>query len=588
MRPNLLKILVLIAVVVGVFFMGPAASVRADRAADWATMFEGASRDLPTPVTPVATSAPGVLVVDLVDGATDSQLDELEVRVGATVDLAWLSDLTRDEALATGEVPNMREALANLAGDPLVEVAEPEILLQAFSFPNDPMFEQQWNLRAMGAPAGWELTPMGDGVVVAVIDTGVAQVEDLKQTKVLEGASFVSGEPSWVDENGHGTHVAGTIAQSTHNGVGVAGVAPMATILPIKVLSKHGFGSSSSIAAGIDHAVDGGADVINMSLGGAYSAVVHNAVRKAREAGVIVVAAAGNSGRRGVSYPGGLAESIGVSALGPDGQLAPYSSFGKGVDIAAPGGDKSKAGGGILQDTVDGAGHAYKEFQGTSMAAPHVAGAAAVLLSSGMPAEEVQSVLLSSASGDSVNERTGHGALNLESALGMSGELGEPVRFAFGAFVALWIAGLARSRRVPFPWVASLCGGAAAGGLFMLGGLLPMGTASTLLTTAFLHWPGVLFGYFWIGFPLWLSALVPLMVCFVGGPIRLLRPLALGFSAGVGAHLFWGAATLTLSPWLMSPITGTLWLCANGTLCLVLALALAGIEKLASNEEPRS
>ena len=587
MRPHLLKLAVIALVMIGVFLMGPNSSVKASRASDWATLYSGAARDLPTPVAPVSPHSMGTLVVDLVDGATEVDLQTLEALLDGA-DLAWLSPLSEDEALAIGNVADLAAAVEALQGNPLVEVVEPEITLQAFEFPNDPMYPQQWNMRAMGAPAGWENTPMGKGVIVAVIDTGVTVVEDLKDTHVLQGASFVRGEPTAADGNGHGTHVAGTIAQSTNNGVGVAGVAPKATILPVKVLSKQGFGTSAAIASGIDYAVDNGAQVINLSLGGGYSAVVHNAVRKAKKAGVIVVAAAGNSGRRGLGYPGGLAETIGVSALGPGGDLAPYSSFGKGVDIAAPGGDKTQSQGGILQDTVEGTGHAYKEFQGTSMATPHVAGAAAILLSTGMLADEVQSVLLSSAQGDAFNERTGHGALSLESALGMSGDLGEPFRFALGAFMALWIAGMSATRRTWFAPLAGIAGGAAAGGLFMLSGLLPASTATTMATTAFLHWPGVFMGYIWVGFPLWLSAIVPLIAGFIFGPSRLFRPLALGFSAGVGAHLFWGAATMTLSPWLMTPVTGAMWLCANGTVCLLVALALAGIEKLGTPSEPKS
>ena len=189
------------------------------------------------------------------------------------------------------------------------------------------MYGRQWNLKAMGAPAAWKRTKQGDGIIVAVVDTGVTKVEDLQGTKVLEGSSFVPGVKKALDDQGHGTHVAGTIAQTTHNGKGVAGVAPKATILPIKVLSGSGSGASPWIASGIDQAVDDGAKVINLSLGGGYSLIIHNAVKKARKKGVIVVAAAGNSGRQGVGYPGGLKETIGVSALGPDGELAPYSSW---------------------------------------------------------------------------------------------------------------------------------------------------------------------------------------------------------------------------------------------------------------------
>ncbi|MBW1877604.1 MAG: S8 family serine peptidase, partial [Deltaproteobacteria bacterium] len=211
----------------------------------------------------------GRLVVDLVDGASEHDLAEIERMIGA--DLDWTHPLSVDEALAEGDVPDLDDAVALLAGHPLVEVAEPALEMQAFGYPNDPMYAKQWHLRAMGAPVGWEQTPRGRKVIVAVIDTGVTQVEDLEGTKVLDGASFVPTAKTARDDNGHGTHVAGTIAQTTNNGKGVAGVAPEATILPVKVLSSWGSGMSSWIAAGIDYAVDDGADVINLSLGGSYS-----------------------------------------------------------------------------------------------------------------------------------------------------------------------------------------------------------------------------------------------------------------------------------------------------------------------------
>ena len=351
----------------------------------WFATGSGPARQLPAvPAAPAGSHVAGTIVVDLQDGASEADLQAVEQAIGA--DLDWAHPLAVDEALAVGHVSDVAAALDVLSRLPGVEAAEPEMTFElgpeAMSvpdvavphagFPNDPMYGKQWNLPAMGAPEGWRDTPQGKGVVVAVIDTGVTQVEDLKQTRVLKGATFVPDTKSAADDQGHGTHVAGTIAQSTNNGKGVAGVAPGATILPVKVLSAQGFGRSPWIAAGIDYAVDEGADVINLSLGGSYSPVIHNAIKKARNKGVIVVAAAGNSGRKGVGWPGALEETIGVSALGPDGSLAPYSSWGKGVDIAAPGGDTRKVDGGILQDTVGpgGKGHRYAAFQGTSMATP--------------------------------------------------------------------------------------------------------------------------------------------------------------------------------------------------------------------------
>lgn len=537
-----------------------------------------------------APDAAGRLVVDLVDGATERDLEAIEAVLGH--DLDWVHPLAVDEALVEGWVPDLDDAVAVLAHHPLVEVAEPEIRIEAFldgepsDFPNDPMYQKQWNLRAMGAPAGWSATARGRGVVVAVVDTGVARVEDLEGTQLLAGATFVPGSTTAEDDQGHGTHVAGTIAQTTHNGKGVAGVAPEATILPVKVLSKWGFGSSAWIAAGIDYAVDQGADVINLSLGGAYSGVIHNAVKKAKSKGVIVVAAAGNSGKEGVSYPGALAEAIGVSATGPDGSLAIYSSYGKGVDIAAPGGDKRVPGGGILQNTIDGrGGHHYAEYQGTSMATPHVAGAAAILMSQGIPANKVVQTLLESARGEGWDERLGHGHLDLGAALTGARDRSGAIRFALGAALALLIAQLATTRR-GFQVASAAAAGIAAGGIFFLDALpIPHRTVVDLLARGILDWPAVLVGPSWMHFPLWLSAALPLGVAFTLGAFRGTRPVAVGVSVGVAAHLFHGAATGGLQPWWLPGVLGVAWMGVNGVVSLLLGMGLAGAEKL--DEEGR-
>ena len=534
--------------------------------------------EAPVPLVAVP-DAGGTLVVDLVDGSSEADLEEIEALLGVNLD--WTHPLSVDEALAQGTVFDLDDAVALLADHRLVEVVEPEMQMGAFAWPNDPLYDKQWNLRAMGAPDGWTATRKGEGIVVAVIDTGVSQIEDLKGTNVLKGASFVPGNPSSADDQGHGTHVAGTIAQTTHNGIGVAGVAPEATILPVKVLSKYGFGSSAWIAAGIDYADDEGADVINLSLGGSYSAVIHNAIKKARKNGTIVVAAAGNSGKKGVGYPGALKETIGVSATGPDGSLAFYSSWGPGVDIAAPGGDKNVKDGGILQNTIDGKGGShYVEYQGTSMAAPHVAGAAAVLLSHGVPADAVERVLLDSAHGDGWNEKIGHGHLNLAAALGASVQKFGGIRFVLGTLFVLLVTQLA-SNRSSFRFGAAAIAGVVAGGAFVFS-WLPFVDAGVfaLLSRGLLEWPSVLLGPAWMHFPLWLSAGIPLLAALALGGFRSGRMVALGVSGGVGAHLLHGAATGTLEPWLLSGVLGTSWLSVNAAVCLLLALSIAGSEKI--------
>ncbi len=530
-------------------------------------------REKPATPTVFAPDAAGRLVVDLVDDPSEADLEAIEKVLGA--DLNWVSPLSQDEGLAEGAVVDLDDAIALLAGNPAVEAVEPEMTMEAYGYPNDPEYAKQWHLKAMGAPDGWAQTPRGKGVIVAVIDTGVTQVDDLDQTKVLEGTSFVTGVKSAKDDNGHGTHVAGTIAQSTNNGKGVAGVAPDATILPVKVLSKQGFGTAAWIAAGIDFAVDEGAQVINLSLGGSYSSVIHVAIKKARAKGVIVVAAAGNSSREGVGYPGGLTETIGVSAVGPDGSLAPYSSWGKGVDIAAPGGNKQVAGGGVWQDTIDGkGGHAIMEFQGTSMATPHVAGAAAVLLSTGMKPDAVERVLLESADGGAWDPKYGYGKLNLASALGSSVDHGSALRFGLGALLAFLITqgvGIGGG----FRGVAIAAAGWAAGGLFFLNWLpLPDHAALDLIARPLLAWPGG-----WASFPLWCSAVLPGAVVLSLGAFQRTRGAALGLTVGFGTHLLHAAATGALDPWWLGSYAKP-WLVANGVICLVLALALSGAEKL--------
>ncbi len=537
-------------------------------------------RVLPEVPAVVSTGGPGQLVVDMVDGSTDADLASVGALLG--VDLRWVHPLAEDDGLAHAAVPDIAAAVAMLVDDVRVEVVEPSVQLHMLGYPNDPMLDKQWHLMAMGAPAGWAKTPQGEGIVVAVIDTGVSVVEDLDADRVLEGASFVPGVTSAQDDNGHGTHVAGTIAQSTNNGIGVAGVAPLATILPVKVLSASGSGTSEGIAAGIDYAVDEGADVINLSLGGSYSLVVHTAIRKAREQGVVVIAAAGNSGRRGVSWPGALSETIGVGATGPDGTRAPYSSFGEGVDIAAPGGDTRIAGGGVLQDTIAPGGHAYRELQGTSMAAPHVAGAAAVLLSTGTCGPDcVEETLLTSAHGDVWDEAMGHGTLDLERALSATGDYWRAFRFFLGALAAGAIASLAGARK-RFWMTAAAIGGLTAGGLFFLDNLPGLSGRwwVALLSDGLLTWPSTLLGAWAARVPFVYSAALPLALALPLAGVRRVRPILIGVCAGVGGVLLHAAATQSVEPWLMSGSWGSAWLVCNSVVAGLVALSLAGSEQL--------
>ncbi|OKH21693.1 peptidase S8 [Hydrococcus rivularis NIES-593] len=296
-----------------------------------------------------------------------------------------------------------------------VEHIEPNYIYRAFEVPNDPDYGKQWNLRSINIERAWEDTK-GAGVTVAVIDTGVSRVPDLQQTEFVEGYDFVNDKVNATDDNGHGTHVAGTIAQSTNNNYGVAGIAYKAKIMPLKVLSAGGSGTILDIAEAIRFAADRGADVINMSLGGGgESLVMKEAIDYAHQKGVVIVAAAGNSNRNAAEYPARYPHVIGVAATDLAGKKAPYSNYGAAVDIAAPGGSNE---GKILQETIDPRTNqpVFMGFQGTSMAAPHVAGVAALIKASGISnPDEVLSVLQKSARTVSEDPFNHFGAGHLDS-----------------------------------------------------------------------------------------------------------------------------------------------------------------------------
>lgn len=355
---------------------------------------------------------------------------------------------------------NPQEIATKLAQDPTVEYAEPDFIAGitaepvtpiellpgldsnrgAFLTPNDPLYSFQWHLQTIQMPAAWD-TSTGQQVTVAIIDTGVDfRAPDLVSTAHLPGYDFVNSDADPTDDQGHGTHVAGTIAQSTNNGVGVAGVAFNARILPIKVLGANGQGSYENIIKGIVYAVDQGAKVINMSLAGrSGSQALQDAVQYANSKGVVVVAAAGNSGGA-VEFPAGYDDYvIGVGAVRYDLQRPSYSNFGPQVDLMAPGGDlsvdlnKDGYADGVLQQTFKTPGtFTYLFYEGTSMASPHVAGLAALLLSRnpGLTPAMVENLMAQTAKPAGPTDQNGAGVIQAAAALAaLGGQTGPTATF---------------------------------------------------------------------------------------------------------------------------------------------------------------
>lgn len=269
------------------------------------------------------------------------------------------------------------QALAAYGRNPNVAYAEPDAIAVAFRTPNDPGFASQWGLGKIAAPQAWELQT-GAEVRVAILDTGIDRDHADLAAKIVAEKNFTRSRTT-DDKYGHGTHVAGIAAAVTDNGAGVAGTSWGAVLMNGKVLGDDGSGRYSWVASGLVWAADNGARVINLSLGGSSpSQALQDAVDYAWGRGAVVVAAAGNSGSSAPSYPAAYANAIAVAATDSQDAKASFSNYGDWVDLAAPGvGIYS-----TLPNHKNRIGQTnYGTLSGTSMAAPFVSGAAALVWS---------------------------------------------------------------------------------------------------------------------------------------------------------------------------------------------------------------
>jgi len=559
-----------------------------------------------------ADSDPDDILVDLIDDASAAQVAAIERDLG--IDLVLVSDESANEQFYRAHVdPARREALiASLAQRSEVEIAEPDSWMSIPpgeeslvtdvgpmepGYPNDPLYPKQWHMRQIGMPEAWKLAD-GNGVIVAVLDTGVAYenrgkftlLPDLKGIEFVKPYDFVANTKTANDDHGHGSHVTGSIAQVTNNGIGVAGVARNVKIMPLKVLSAGGSGSVGGIADAIRYAADNGAKVINMSLGGAFpSAVLKKAVKYAFDKGVTVVCAAGNESRSKVGYPAAYPGAIAVSATQSDEAITFYSNYGKDIDIAAPGGNTRSADGGrnnpdggVLQNTIaigDPSKNDYYSYMGTSMASPHAAGVAALVVGEGVtdPAA-VEKILQDTArkpSNQTYNrDKYGAGIIDAPAAVKAARSKGGGLRLLLGLLMAGAVAASARKRGLGVS-ISGLRGvsylvGVLVGatGLFFLPSIAPSLSSVPVIETLTNGLP------LWVGHGnlMFFSALIPLALLAVGyGVPRARAPLA-GVAIGVAAHLAFFAVVPMMTMQVPSAFGfATVWLLLNAAVCLLLA-----------------
>jgi len=566
-----------------------------------------------------AATDPDDILIDLADNATPDVIAKIESDLG--IKLHLVSDPSADEQFYRAKVdPSRRDlVLAALEKRPEVEIAEPDATFSLLpgetmtvsrdeimqpGFPNDPLYKKQWHMRQIGMPEAWKLAD-GNGITVAVLDTGVAYedyenfklLEDLKGIEFVDGWDFVGNDAHANDDHAHGSHVTGTIAQVTNNGIGVAGVARNVKIMPLKVLSGSGSGSVAGIADAIRYAADKGAKVMNMSLGGAFpSRVLKKAVEYAHAKGVTVICAAGNESRNKVGYPAAYPGAVAVSATQTDEDITFYSNTGKDIDIAAPGGNtrdssggRNNPDGGVLQNTIatnqPGKGE-YAAYMGTSMASPHVAGVAALVVGEGVTHPDKVEKLLKETARKPANgkkftaERYGAGIVDAPAAVIAAKQSagGNGWQLLLGLLMAGAVAASARTRGLAVKLGPSYLGGVVLGasGLFFLPSIAP--SIATLpvietLTRGLPSWDLSLLGPLGHGNALFFSALIPLAALAIGYGVPKARAPLAGLAIGVAAHLAFFAVAPMMTLHYVPGVFGlaSMWLALNAVACVLLA-----------------
>lgn len=400
---------------------------------------------------------PSRVLVTLREGLSVQETSDIHVRMGTRpvkkIERANLHVVEIKEGMT------IEETIALYEGQPEVLYCEPDYRLYPLATtPNDPEYQWQWGLDMIQMPYAWEISTGHKNVLVGVIDTGIVPHPDLFPNSGYDWGNirwdkaydFINEdeEPFDLDADhinqSHGTHVAGIIGALTDNGLGIAGIAWDVGIVPLRVIGDDSEGYTDNLIEAIYYAEDNGIDIVNISLGTENTIGLEQACRRARFSGVTLVAAAGNSvgGNTDVVYPAAYDEVIAVGAVGDDGKKASYSSYGYGLDFVAPGGDNDYNKGSIISTTgyFDNTSGTfitdYFYSEGTSLAAAHVSGVAALLKASDvtLTPDDIYDRLLASTPGNRWQAHLGYGLIDAYRALYTPPKPPSPLQIFAGRF----------------------------------------------------------------------------------------------------------------------------------------------------------